>query len=110
MLAKKFRLPVQSVIGKNGEIVKAPFFLIKAFPGKFLYPRFGVIISRKVSVKATERNRLKRIIFSAVENFLTEQKNVLPVNKDFLIILSPKIKELEKEKIIEQISLCFKQF
>ena len=109
MLAKKYRLPIQSVIGKNGESFKTPFFLVKKFPGGFPYPRFGVIISKKVSDKATERNRLKRIIFSAIESFLAEQKNKLPA-KDFLIIVSPKIKELEKEKIIEQINLCSKHF
>lgn len=93
MLAKKYRLPIQSVIGKKewGKL-KTPFFLIKIFSNQFSYARFGIIISKKVAPKATARNRIKRIIFSACN----PKENA---GKDFLIIANPKIKELGKEEI-----------
>lgn len=97
MLAKKYRLPIQSVVEKNGRVVKTPFFLIKVFPSQFPYSRFGIIISKKVAPKAAARNKIKRIIFSALN---PDRKPA----KDFLIIAGPKIKELSKKQIIEHVS------
>lgn len=97
MLAKKYRLPIQDFVGKNGRVVKTPFFLIKAFPAQFPYSRFGIIINKKAAQKATARNKIKRIIFSALD---PKQKPA----RDFLIIISPKIKELNKKQIIEYVS------
>lgn len=100
MLAKKYRLPIQSVLGKGGKVIKTPFFLLKIFSSRFPYSRFGIIISKKVAAKSTDRNRLRRIIFSA----LGPKENS---GKDFLIIVSPKIKELKKEEIINYVSNFF---
>ncbi|MBI3046205.1 MAG: ribonuclease P protein component [Candidatus Harrisonbacteria bacterium] len=100
MLAKKYRLPIQSVIGKNARVVKTPFFLFKIFPSRFSYSRFGIIISKKVAQKSTARNKIKRMIFSALN------PNQQPIN-DFLIIASPKIKNLTKEEIIKHVSNYF---
>lgn len=98
MLAKKFRLPIQTVIGKKGKILKDSYFLLNVMPNCLLYSRYGIVVSKKVSAKATERNRIKRIIFSALN-----PKKIPP--RDFLIIVSPKIKELKKEEIIKQLKL-----
>jgi ribonuclease P protein component len=94
MLAKKYRLPIQSVIGKNGRAVKTPFFLIKIFPNQLLYSRAGAVISKKFSAKATARNKLKRIIFSELPPLLKSTSG-----QDFLIIVNPKIKDLDQKKI-----------
>jgi len=100
LLAKKYRLPIQSVIGKNARVIKTPFFLFKIFPSRFSYSRFGIIISKKVAPRATQRNKLKRIIFSACN----PKENP---GKDFLMIVSPKIKNLTKEEIIKQLQELF---
>jgi len=114
MLAKKHRLPIQEFIGKNGRVIKTPFFLLKIFPNQFPYSRFGIIISKKVLPKSTARNKLKRTIFSEIKlNFCRGQVCfALPdgrqaAGRDFLIIVSPKIKELEKEEIIKQLQELF---
>ena len=96
MLAKKYRLPIQEFIGKNGRTVKTPFFLLKIFLSRFSYSRFGIIISKKVLLKSTARNKLKRLFFNACN----PKENP---NKDFLIIVNPKIKELSKDIIIKEI-------
>ena len=43
---------------------RSPFFTVKTFATTLPYSRFGVVISKKVSPKATECNRLKRLIFA----------------------------------------------
>lgn len=102
MLAKKYRLPIQEMIKKNGKAIKWPFFLIKIFQSRFPYSRFGIIISKKAAKSAVKRNKLKRLIFSV----LNPMENI---GKDFLIIISPAMDKIEKEEIIEQIKSAFKK-
>lgn len=102
MLAKKYRLPIQSVIGKNGRAVKTPFFLIKIFPNQLHYSRSGAVISKKFSAKATARNKLKRIIFSELTPLL---KGVS--GRDFLVIVNPKVKNLDREEIAVHLQEVF---
>ena len=103
MLAKKYRLPIQEFIGRNGKTIKTPFFLFTIFSSQFSYSRFGIIISKKVATQATQRNKLRRTIFSACN----PKENS---GKDFLIIVSPKIKELEKEEIIKNLKYVSNSF
>ena len=100
MLKKKYRLPIQETIKKNGRTIRTPFFLIKVFPNNLPHSRFGVIVSKKVAKEATARNRLKRIIFSCLDP-------KAKAGADFLIILSPKIKDLPKEEIIKNLKEVF---
>ena len=102
MLAKKYRLPIQEMIKKNGKATKGPFFLIKIFQSQFPYSRFGIIISKKVAKGAVKRNKLKRLIFSIL-NPLEK------IKKDFLIIVSPAISGLKEKEITEQIKSVFKK-
>ncbi|MEK9170308.1 MAG: ribonuclease P protein component [Patescibacteria group bacterium] len=97
MLAKKFRLPIQTVIGKKGKILKDSYFLLNVMPNLLSYSRYGMVISKKVLTKATERNRIRRKLFSVIEkNFLEKQKNL---RQDFLIIISPNIKKITDDEI-----------
>jgi len=94
MLAKKYRLPIQAMLGKKGQTLKTSFFSLKIFPGDFSYSRFGVVISKKVAPKATTRNRLRRIIFLAIDPYFREEKKPLASKRDFLVIVHPTIKDL----------------
>ncbi len=102
MLKKRYRLPIQEMIKKNGKTIRGPFFLIKIFQSQFPYSRFGIIISKKATKDAVKRNKLKRLIFSILNP-------VEKMEKDFLIIVSPAINKLEKKEIIEQIKSAFKK-
>jgi len=106
MLAKKFRLPIQSVFSKKGQSVKTNYFLVKIFPNQLSYPRVGVVVSKKVDARATKRNKLRRMIFSEIENCFQKQKACLPAGRDFLIIVSPSFANLAKtdaEKRVKEI-------
>jgi ribonuclease P protein component len=115
MLAKKYRLPIQSVLRKNGHSFKSRYFLFKIFSGKTrlidsgqtAFNRFGVIISKKVSKKAVDRNRLKRIIFDSVKKFIFSQSKDYLNGLDILIILSPGVANLKKIDIIKELNESF---
>jgi ribonuclease P protein component len=120
MLAKKYRLPIQSVLpphlkvrcgglNKSGHSFKSRYFLFKIFPGVEKFNRFGAIISKKVNKSAVKRNRLKRIILDSAGKFVLTNH----INKyDILIIVSPAVTKLAKTDIIKEIdeslSKCLK--
>ena len=72
---------------------------MKIFVPETDHSRLGVVISRKVSPKAVERNRLKRIVF----NVFREKIGTLPT-KDYLVILSPNASRLDKPEFIKEFS------
>ena len=64
MLAKKYRLPIAEFLDKKAEVKRSLYFTVKTFVTTLPYSRFGIIISKKVAPKATDRNRIKRLVFS----------------------------------------------
>ena len=106
MLAKKFRLPIQSVLNKSGRTFRSRSFLIKTFPNQVGFNRFGVVISKKVSKLAVKRNLIKRIILDAAKKFVvSENKNKI----DVLIIISPVMIKMEKTDIIKELEEALKK-
>ncbi len=98
MLAKKYRLPIQFLPKKEGRVIRTPFFSIKIFPNpESPYPRYGVIISKKVFSRASARNNLKRTIFSKLEPRKSKDAG------DFLIIANPAVGKLEQEEILRKL-------
>lgn len=102
MLAKKHRLPVQFFLKKTGKIYRGRYFLLKVFDPEQDFSRVGVVVGRKVSKKAAERNKLKRIVF----NFFRDNLEKLP-KMDYLVILLPGITELKKEEIEKELKHAF---
>lgn len=66
MLKKKYRLP-GTVNLRNANLLRLPFSLIKIGKNKLLTNRMGIVTSRKVSRRAVDRNRAKRLIRSVIE-------------------------------------------
>lgn len=104
MLAKKYRLPIQNVIGEKAKVIKGQYFSIKIFPNSLPYCRFGLSVSKKVSAKAVVRNEIKRQIFNRIrkEFFESGKDSELLGGNDFLIILYPEIGKLDKNEITHQ--------
>ena len=103
MLAKKHRLTknkeFETVMGQ-GKSVYSPVLLIKNINNNFTYSRFGIIVSNKVSKKASQRNLIKRRIRDIIQKKLKE----IVDSKDIVIIASPKIiTDLGKAMSYEQI-------
>lgn len=106
MLAKKYRLPIQVVIGKRGQSYKSRYFLLKIFANPLAFNRFGAVISKKVAPRAVDRNRLKRQIFNFFKNnSLMGQGS--GQNKDFLIIASAGILSVAKKDLLSDLEKLF---
>lgn len=107
MLAKKYRLPIQSVLNKSGRTFRSRCFLLKLFYSKIEFNRFGVIISKKIDKRAAKRNWLKRIVLDSAKEYIRppadEQKY------DILIIPSPITAKMEKADIIKELKELFQK-
>jgi len=110
MLAKKYRLPIQSVLNKSGRTFKSRSFLIKIFAGQEKFNRFGVVISKKVDKRAVGRNKIKRIVLDLSKKFISQSEDSKNINKfDVLIIISPVMIKMEKADIIKELEDAFQK-
>lgn len=82
MLAKKYRLPWGVRFDKSRSF-SAPFLIAKAKSNTVLFNRFGVIVSKKIDRRAVYRNRVRRLIYSIVE----ELYDNIEQGYDILIIM-----------------------
>ena len=112
MLPKKNRLTKKNdfdAVFRKGVAVKSDFLILKTLKNNLKESRFGFVVSKKVSAKATVRNKIKRRLRDAVFQKIAEIKNsvdavavVLPgaEKKDFLEIKNTINNLFSKLKII----------
>jgi len=108
MLPKLNRLAKKKdfdVVFKKGIGMKAGFLLFKVIKNQLSESRFGFIVSKKVSNKATIRNKVKRRLRSVVAGSLPECKKGVDViitalsgieKKEFSEIKEVVVKSLKK--------------
>jgi|YelNatPaOPRAMG01_1025707.scaffolds.fasta_scaffold40440_3 ribonuclease P protein component len=85
---------------KKGKTAKISYLILKYSEHDLPFFRLGVLITKKVSKKATERNKIKRRIREIVRSNLPETAKKL----DMVFIVVPGIKndfQLLKEKVIK---------
>lgn len=80
---------------KAGQSFYGKIVGLKLVSNSLTESRVGIIISAKVSKKAVERNRLRRIIREKVKNFLNQTK----IGQDFVFIVHPEANKLEAKEI-----------
>lgn len=108
MLSKINRLTKErdfEEVFKNGKTIRGDFLVLKVLKNNFKNSRFGFVISKKVSNKATIRNKIKRRLRNVI---LKEIKNI-EKSVDIIIIALPKIKEKEFLEIKEMVSNILKK-
>lgn len=90
MLKKLYRLnktkDIQTLM-KTGRVFYSPVLMVKAKANDLSHSRFAIIVSNKVSKKATERNLIKRRLREIVRHLLPN----LETGADVAILASPKI-------------------
>lgn len=111
MLAKQRRLVKEKdfeKIFKRGKSYYSHLLGVKVLSGEFDYNRYGLIVSSKVSKKATDRNRLKRQLRAAAK----ELDSQLAAGFDLAIMALPallnqdyKTIKSELEKILAKLKL-----
>ncbi len=104
MLAKKYRLPIQTAVGKKGKEFRFPDFLIKILPGPENFSRFGVVLKKGSVKNASERNRIRRAILESIR--MRRKDHDIPEN-DFLIITGSGISGMTGADIKKEISDAF---
>lgn len=57
---------------RRGRGVKDGHLFLKAAQAKNEGLRFGIVVSKQVAAKAVDRNRLKRLLREAVQNFMPQ--------------------------------------
>ncbi len=108
MLPKANRLTKKSdfdVVFKKGESTKNNSLLFKIVKNYLNNPRFGFMVSKKISNKATVRNKVKRRLRKAV---LDSIKNVKK-SVDVVIVALPGIEKKDFSELKSAVSNTFKK-
>ncbi|NQU77492.1 ribonuclease P protein component [Candidatus Falkowbacteria bacterium] len=105
MLQRKHRLTKE----KDFELVfkKGRSFFVKELGVKVLqnnldHPRAGIVVSNKISKKATERNKIKRRLREALHLAIPNIKS----NVDILVITRPTVINLNYQEIESRLTNC----
>ena len=103
MLAKFFRLTKLDIarVFKKGRTYKGSNFTFRYFANRTDHPRYSIIIPKVVLPKATDRNRLKRMISENLKQ-ITSKNNLdiaiqvkkMPEEKDIMIHLKDGMEKL----------------
>jgi len=82
---------------KNGKSLKSKNFIFLYLPSDEKHLRFGFIVSKKISKRAVDRNRVKRIIKEAFRLLLKEREDLFYKPIDIVVIAN---KTLLKKKAV----------
>jgi len=101
MLAKENRLKKKKdfeLVFKNGRILKSKNVFLKYLSSEVKERKVGFIVSKKVSKKAVERNKVKR----RLREIIRKNKESIKENISIIIIALPSLKNVSfKEMEIE---------
>jgi len=75
----------EKIFKKKEKSFRNKLFVLKISENKLPYTRFGFVVSKKISSKATIRNKIRRRISSVVRS----QKEKLKSGLDLIIIVLP---------------------
>jgi len=70
MLKKKYILPKKPNIMQDAKIIKTDYFLIKYKKNHLDFPRFAILISKKITKKSVIKNKIKRKIKTILKEYL----------------------------------------
>lgn len=108
MLLKKSRLKKKKdieMVFRKGTTFKEDFLILKILKNKLERARFSFVVSRKVSKKATLRNKIKRRLSELVRVKLKKAKRDI----DAIIIVLPGLETKDFWEIEETLGKLFKK-
>lgn len=100
MLKKRFKLNTSEFkeVFNFGKTHKTSYSIIKMKENKVAYPRFAVVVSKKIAKKATERNVIKRRFFHAFE-----EKKAQFSKADYIFVLNSSVKDLQYKDLLSNL-------
>jgi len=90
-------------VWQNGQIYHSDIMFLKIKKNNLNYPRFAIIVSKKISGKAVVRNKIKR----QLNEILRQYQNLLPNNSDTVIYTKPLIKTKTYQEVAKIFSALF---
>jgi ribonuclease P protein component len=99
MLPSLYRLPL-TIRTLPAATERTPFFTMKVFRSDLPHPRFGFIVSKKVSPHAVTRNRVKRRLRSHIESLLPK----FAPGYDILFIVQKHAVEAETDQLAQALT------
>lgn len=98
MLKKEYRYSFKKGVPRN--TVSSPLFTVRYQKSSDTHVHCGVVVSKKVSMLATERNRLKRLTLE----ILSKELQVEKIPFDLVFYLKKEIMKEGKEKIANELA------
>jgi ribonuclease P protein component len=97
VLKKRFRLNTSQFkeVFNFGQTSRTPLFLLKRRDNDLKYSRFAVVVSKKISKKAFERNYLRRKFMSVIG----ERGGALS-KADYIFVLNSTAKDVEYKDLL----------
>jgi ribonuclease P protein component len=93
-------------IKKKGKVLQDDMFgVIYLEKETETQPRFGFVISTKISKLAVHRNRINRSLHEGVRRML----NLVPGSFDYVFLAKKSIEKKSTEEIIKEVELFFKR-
>jgi len=118
MFPAKKRVPKNNIeeIIKEGQKIYSESFLIKKNKNHLSTNRFAVVVSKKVSKEAVQRNLIKRRFLNAIQYiFKNNDKKDEDIKRennnessDYVLLVSPKQKDFTYDKILKELEEKFK--
>lgn len=108
MLPKENRLKKKKDFERafeKGRNIKGDTIYLKVLKTEEPFSRIGFIVSKKISLKAVERNKIKRRMRDSTKRILSTIENGL----DIIVTALPKIKKSEFKDIKEDITKTFER-
>lgn len=108
MLLKKNRLTKKNdfdAVFQKGKSVKGDFLIVKFLKNNLPDTRVGFVISKKVSAKATMRNKVRRRLQAVAEKILKGKSN----HSDVVIVALPGIEKKAFKELENSVVQIFKK-
>lgn len=108
MIPKKARVPLATFPRTARTVFRGEYISLKEARNGFSYNRLGVIVGKKVSSLAVERNRIRRRIFDffrASTTFFDKKKGI-----DLLVIVNPSMIEISDKSFRETLKTTWEHY
>lgn len=106
MLKKENRLRGKNnfaLMREKGRLIQSPLFGLVILEGED--KRFGIVVSKKISKIAVERNRIRRRIYEGVK----KKWEIIPKNVWGLFLVKKEILEMDTMQIEKEVERLFKE-